>query len=547
MKKSMKWLSFALALIMVLGVFASCGPSDEPGPSVTDPTTDPSATDPTETDPGSDTPIDDPSDASIIIGTNQIPTSLTPLTTTASILYAYQIPMYERLMYLNSDREYVPWILKSYEADPDGVTYDFEIHDNVYDSEGNHITANDIVFVMEKNIEKNMKPNFTKVKSVEATGDYSVHVVLSEDMVYLFEALMWDTDVFSQAAFEASGDEMSSKAVTTSQYEVTEYVADSTITYERRDDYWQTDRSLIPVGMEANTKKITFLVIIEIPQRMIALETGVVDMVYGIDGATANAYMDDDNFVSEIQEDKEGRTLFFSGHESSPVANDLNLRLAICYALDSEGFLQGAAHGYGKVMHDVAVSSGMGSNPRWQTEEYFTYNPEKAREYLEKSNYNGEELEIMTLASGQRVAEILQSYCGEVGINVKLNVLDWALLSQLRLDGSAWDLFAWSINTSSLAYNWSIRYDANAYSTGDATSRHDYVLTEMLYETWTNSGYTEENIDKVHYYLMDNAYAMGLIEIYYFTFIRKDAGLTNVVTTYFGHVAPWASTFTKIS
>ena len=541
MKRLHSLLGLLLALTMVLGVLGGCSPSGSgatPTAGVTSPGATTAAPDST---PGGE--ATGPNDASVTIGVPQILTTLSPLGTTASHLHAYSIPLYERLMYLNSEGKYLPWLLKSYTAETDGVTYNFEIYDYIYDSAGNHISASDIVFVIEKNIEKNMKPNFGKVESVEATGEYTVKIVFKQDMVFLFQALMWDTDVFSQAAFEASSDEMVTEAISTSQYKVTNFVSDSTITYERRGDYWQTDASLIPAGMEANTKTMTFQTIGEVAQRMIALETGTADMVFDIDGATAGSYVDNVDYIAEPTDDKEGNTLFFSGHESRLVANDLNLRLAICYALDAEAFVQGAAYGYGDVMYDVCVNSGMGYNPKWSSEEYFPYDPAKAKEYLAKSNYNGEELEIMTLASRQRSAEILQSYCAAVGINVKVNVLDWALLSQLRLDGSAYDLFIWSINTSSLAYNWSLRYDCNAYSTGDATSRHDYQLAEMLYSTWINSGYTEENIDKVHYYIKDNAYAYGIFEMYKFMFVRSDAGMTNVVKTYYGHVAPWATTF----
>lgn len=539
MKKIHKLLGLLLALMMVFTLLASCGPASpetdetEPGLPVA---TDPNDEEDSKTESGRN-------DASIAIGTHQVVTSLSPLGTTAGHLYTYCIPLYERLMYLNGDGEYVPWLLKEYTAASDGVTFDFEIYDYIYDSAGNHITAEDVVFAIEKNVENNMKPDFGKVVSVEATGDYSVRLVVNQDMVFLFQSLMWNTDMFSKKAFEASEDGMASKAISTSQYEVTEYIPESIITYERRDDYWQTDASLIPKGMEANTKTMTFKVITETSQSIVALETGVVDMVDQIDASTAAAYIDNKDFDYDITDDKEGKTLFFSGVDSSPVANDLNLRLAICHALDPDAFVQGDAHGSGDVMYDVCVDSGLGYLEKWNSEEYFPYNPELAKEYLAKSDYDGEELVIMALSNGRRRAEILQSYCEAVGIKVKLNVLDWALLSQLRLDGSAWDLFIWSINTSSLPYNWSIRYDCNAYSTGDATGRRDYDLAELLYETWTIEGFTEENIDKVHNYLKDNAYARGLYKAYTYTLVRADAGMKNVVNTYYGHIAPWATNF----
>lgn len=541
MKRLNKLLTVFLSTIMIVAMISGCSSSSSTSAGDVTSTSDVVDKEATFNASGENSETD----AEIRIGANYNMTNLSPLRTTSDHLYTYSIPLYERLMYLNADGKYVPWLLKSFTAGEDGVSYEFVIYDNIYDSAGNHITADDIVYDIEKNIENNMKPDFGKVKSVEKVDEFTIKMELTQDMVYLFESIMWNTNVFSKAAFEASDDNMNTTAVSTSAYEVTEFVTDSTLVYERRDNHWQSDKSLIPDGMQANTKKFTFLYIPEASQRIIALETNVVDMVLDIDASTALPYLENEQFDYEVKDDKEGNTLFFSGHDSRAVANDVYLRQAICYALDNEAFVQGVCYGQGEAMQAPYVNSGMGYNAEWDSEGYYSYDPEKAKEMLALSNYNGEELEFLTLSMMQREAEIIQSYCEAVGINVKINIVDYALISQLRLDGSAYDLFLWRINTTSLAYNWSIRYDCNAYSSGDATSRHDTVLADMLYKTWTNNGYTQENIDEVHHYIMDNAYAYGLFKRYSFTFINTDVGLTNAVSTYYGFPAQWACTFVQ--
>ncbi len=89
------------------------------------------------------------------------------------------------------------------------------------------------------------------------------------------------------------------------------------------------------------------------------------------------------------------------------------------------------------------------------------------------------------------MAQMIQAYCGAVGINVELNSLDIAGVMAIRLDGSQYDMFINTIQGPFLADHWSIRYDPAAYSTGDGTSRHDYELAELLYKTWTVEGYTK--------------------------------------------------------
>ena len=103
-----------------------------------------------------------------------------------------------------------------------------------------------------------------------------------------------------------------------------------------------------------------------------------------------------------------------------------------------------------------------------------------------------------------------------------------------------------TIGGTYLSDAWAIRYDPAAYETGDATSRHDYDLAELLYATWTPDGWTQENIDKVHEYLRDSAIAYGMVNPQNMTIWRNDLDLQNEVKEIAGYIAPAASTFGNI-
>ena len=90
-------------------------------------------------------------------------------------------------------------------------------------------------------------------------------------------------------------------------------------------------------------------------------------------------------------------------------------------------------------------------------------------------------------------------------------------------------MFINTIGGTYLPDHWTIRYDPAAYETGDATSRHDYDLAELMYETWTTDGFTDENIDKVHNYIKESAIAYGMVNPQSFTIWRNDAGLVKEV------------------
>ena len=85
----------------------------------------------------------------------------------------------------------------------------------------------------------------------------------------------------------------------------------------------------------------------------------------------------------------------------------------------------------------------------------------------------------------------------------------------------------------------------NAYATGDACARHDEVLADMLYSTWTEDGFTEENIDAVHNYIKDNMYGFGMVQPSNIDIWRSDIGLTETVRTSKGSINWAASVYSE--
>lgn len=544
MKKSLsKLLAMSLALVMILGLFAGCGKTaggqeskapegggNQPGPTATE---DPNAT-----------VIED---IELTVGFGTGIESMTPFRNNIAQDSPYFRQMYESLVILDVEsKDVTPWCAKSWTTE-DNKVYDIEIYDYITDAAGNKITADDIVWFMETSIEKGLKPAFAKIESVEKTGDYSLRVTMKTNIVGAFETCLINTFVISRAAFEASKDEFATEVVCTSPYKVVSFTPSSDIVFERREDYWQTDESLIPAQCVPNVKKLTYKIIVEASQQGVALETGVVDMFVRMDATTASTYVNNPGYICDLSEGPQGWTLFFSGADNRVVANDPKLCQAICYAIDIEGMMSAISGGFATRMSDVCPSGAIGYLPKWDSEEYFPYNVEKAKQLLSESNYNGETLQLLCSSSSlvQRMAQMIQGFLINVGINCELLTGDMAFISSVRLDGTQYDMFINTIGATFLSDHWSIRYDMNAYSTGDATSRHDATLADMLYSTWTKDGYTEENIDAVHKYLMDNGIARGLLNPQNFCVMRGDLKIVKKVTNLFGELAIVACEYGK--
>lgn len=486
------------------------------------------------------------SDGVLDVGTTINWDSMTPFRSNIGNNAPYSYLAYETLAKLSEDKEYVPLVAKSWSGEDDGVTFEIEIYDYVKDSAGNQITAADIVWMIGASKEAALKPAFAKVDSVEQTGDYTLKVKMKKDIVGAFEAVLTNTFVVSKSAYDSSKDQFATEIVSTSPYRLTEFVSGSVISFEKRDDYWQKAEQIHPINA-ANVDKISFHIIKEASQAGIALETNDIDAFMILDPNTAVQFKDNPAFSMEANFHINGYQLFFSGAPERNIAEDKNLRQAICYAIDAEGLNTGVFAGYGKTMHDPVADTSVGYLKQWQEEEYYPYNVEKAKELLAKSNYKGEELVLLAGSSSttQRLCQMIQGYLLQVGINLKLNLVDQALYTASRLDGTQYDMTINTVGGDSLPDHWSIRYDSQAYKSGDATSRHDEKMDELLYQAWTRNGFVEENIDAVHQYLKENMYAYGMVQPENIDVWRSDLGLTKSVHTNKGSIDFSASVYAE--
>lgn len=542
-KRVARTMALVLAGVLSTGLLSGCGKKASEEKSTTAATT---STDTTKAAAGGENGLHNLSDGVLDIGTTTNWDTLTPLRSNIGNNSPYASVAYETLAKLTEKKEYAKIVAKSWEVQEDGKTFDVEIYDYVKDSAGNAITASDIVWMIKLQQEAALKPAFAMVDSVEQTGDYTFQVKMKEDMVGAFEAVLTNTFVVSQAAYEGSKDQFATEIISTSPYKLTKFVSGSEISFEKRDDYWQKPE-LVDPSCAANVDKLSYHIIMEASQAGIALETGTIDAFVMLDQNTASQFAENQKFNMESNTYINGYQLFFSGSDNRQIATDVNLRKAICYAIDTDGLIKGVFAGYGKSMHDPISDSSLGWLEKWKEEDYYPYDAEMAKEYLAKSNYKGEELVLLATSSStmQRISQMIQGYLLQAGITVKLNLVDQALYTATRLDGSQYDMTINTVGGETLPDHWSIRYDYQAYKTGDATSRHDEKLGELLYKTWTKAGFTEENIDAVHQYLKENMYAYGMVQPENIDIWRSDIGLTKVVHTNKGSVDFTASTFNE--
>ncbi|RMG61310.1 MAG: peptide-binding protein, partial [Deltaproteobacteria bacterium] len=144
----------------------------------------------------------------------------------------------------------------------------------------------------------------------------------------------------------------------------------------------------------------------------------------------------------------------------NPLFQDKKVRQALSYAINREEIIQGVLFGLGRVATGPYKPGTWAYNPNVKK---YDYNPEKARKLLEEAGWkdvdgdgirekDGKEFRftIMTNQGNEsraKTAVLIQKYFKEVGVAVKIRVVEWAAFINEFIDKRRFEavILGWSI------------------------------------------------------------------------------------------------------
>lgn len=409
----------------------------------------------------------------------------------------------------------------------DDTTYEIYICDDIYDHAGNHVTASDVAFTYMHNIEEGYKSYYSKLDEAVALDDTTVQLNLSEPIENVAELesyfiYIW---VYTEAAYNASPSGLTTDACGTGRYKLTDFTSGASLTLEKWDDYWQKDESLINERHQAYVDKIVQNFMSEETQIVIGLETGTIDLCTKISTENCTDFQEGGQYEGEIAistlADNKQLCLVPNCSEDSPMS-DVNLRLACFYAIDNDYVAASLGEGSAVANYALGVSSCPDYNADWETYDNYqtTYDPELAKEYLAKSDYNGEEIKILTNTDNnnayETVALCISSFWESIGINNSIQVVDKTTAESLRTDPTQYDVeigTAVSVMTSVMEmYNF--LFGTSATENGMTQwFVDDAELQELFDAAYKIDTHNDETVGALYQYVMDNGYAYGLLTL----------------------------------
>ncbi|QPM90599.1 ABC transporter substrate-binding protein [Pseudooceanicola algae] len=328
---------------------------------------------------------------------------------------------------------WVPALATSWEL-VDPKTMELKLRDGVTFHNGEAMTADDVVFSLNRMFEATFAPYAVRAKdrlgnftSAEKVDDLTVRIhaereePLWETLVSLQQIMIIPEDYTKgltgdPAVAEDSDYEAFSMApVGTGPYKVAEFMPGEKIVWERFDDFW---------GDMAPLDSATVVQISETASRITALKTGEADIVTNI-APDQLALIDND---ANLKTEGSATALFhvMIMNQNNPKLEDPRIRQAMSLAIDRDTL--NAALWQGKaIVPSTHTMKEMGDlyMPNLVT---FEYDPEKAKALLEDAGYDGFEITYDTAATyytnGLLAAQAIMEMWAAVGINGRVNVQD---------------------------------------------------------------------------------------------------------------------------
>lgn len=325
--------------------------------------------------------------------------------------------IYDTLITRDEDQNFVGDLAESWEY-LDELTVRFAIKKGETFSNGQEVTSEDVAFSIMYNSDESSKSLiYGLIDHCDCVDDYTVDIVTKSPNAALFSNLAHPrTSIFCKSYFEEVGaDVYGREPVGSGPYVLKEWVTGSSITVTAREDY---------VGEKPVMKNIVFKPIAESANRSIELETEGCDIL--IDPEPNDLARLTDEGFNVMRNASYAISQFGINIQNVP---DINIRKAMAYAVDYEAVVDAVYGDMGIVAKGILPLIMPGYEPNYDV----NYDPDYAKQLVAESE-TPEGLTVQLIVPNDteltRLAEFLQFYWKEVGIDVEINQADQASIRE---------------------------------------------------------------------------------------------------------------------
>ncbi len=371
--------------------------------------------------------------ATLIVGRAADAIGLDPARVTDNESVEICAQVYESLLrYRTGTTEVEAALAVAWEVSEDGRQWDFTLREGVTFHDGTPLNAEAVVFSFRRQLDENhpyhltdssgldfgWRANYKNIVSVEATGNRTVRITIDRKFApFAANLAMFPVAIVSPSAVKEWGEEYYRHPVGTGPFAFGEW-SDGRIVLERNAHYW---------GVLPKLARLIFKAIPDARQRLVALESGAVDVAYSI-------LPDEQQFVTlhpelTLYRAPANNVSYVALNTQKAPFDDVRVRQAVNRAINREPVVKLAYQGMAIPAEGALPPTQWGYSPKSFD---YAYDPMRARDELEALVLEGvldpdEEIAFFVattprpyLPNPGMVARIVKSNLEEVGLRVRL-------------------------------------------------------------------------------------------------------------------------------
>ncbi len=458
----------------------------------------------------------------------------------STTMFAHNV-IYEGLVGVDSNYQFVPALAESWDTSADGLTWTFKLRKNVKFHDGSAFTADVVkwwVEKMQKGVNSYMFESVTEIKVIDTNTIALVFKAPFPNLLYNLSTSF--SGIMSKTAFEKYGAEYGTKyAVGSGPFMFKEWVPNDHLTVVKNPDYkWAPSWTKITGG--AKVDSILFRFIPEDATRLIELQSGNVQIMLDPPPAREVANLKTDAKL-KVLEASDDVIQFIGFNLNDPLFKDIKTRKAIGYAIDRKLILDTIYQGAGKPT-SIYLAAELGANKGIDAVAP-SFDKAKAQALLAEAGWKAGadgilvaenvagvtkgtkfEVKYLTYQEDQfkRLAEVTQKMLADVGIKANTQTVDSPTYTaqlkagtfQLILRQYSWD------NNDILEWFHHGKYLKYPNYTGVNDKKFDDMLDDANFKTalWADR---DTKYQAIHKYLIETWYPWAPVRQANATFIWR--------------------------
>ncbi|HIR76199.1 MAG TPA: ABC transporter substrate-binding protein [Candidatus Choladousia intestinipullorum] len=332
--------------------------------------------------------------------------------------------IYETLLRYNPESDEFTGVLATdYSVSDDGLTWTFNIRENVTFHDGTPLNAEAVKFCIDRTINNGQMQSYLwePVESIEVVDEYTVQFNLNTAApLDVIAAATSGAYIYSPTAVEENGEEWfaAGNECGSGPYMLNSYSMGENVILSAYEDYWG--------GWEENQYGTVIIEkAAEASSRRQLVESGEANITHMLTNEDLEALKAVDTV--EVVEAPTIKNINLLYNTAEGPTSDENFRKALAYAIPYEDILESACGGYASKATGYVPAGLWGHSDDIMS---YSYDLDKAQEYLDASEYADEDVTlVMTYQTGDEtlrlISELYQTELEKLGITLDIRAVTW--------------------------------------------------------------------------------------------------------------------------